>query len=109
MFVEITSNSCSVSKNETDYISGIQRWGMNQSSCETQCSEYSWCRGVQVDGSAWEWLNSYRLLSRDQPEPIDGWTPKNFGNWVEPAHWKNGIGSNYKCYEKIITGMFSIQ
>ena len=92
-----------------DYISGMQRtarW-MDKSRCETLCKQHSWCRGIRF--GRFVFVGICRLLSKKQPEPIDGWTAYDFGNWAEPAQWKNGRLPIYKCYEKIITGGFFIQ
>ena len=104
-YVERTSRKCSVTENGFDFISGMLRHGLNQISCETECNKYSWCRGVRFGSGI-----SCRLLSTEQPEPIDGWWFYNSGNWVEPAQWKNGASVDYySCYEKITIGAFSIQ
>ena len=83
----------------------MQRIGLDKRSCETQCKNYSWCRGIDF-GGGW---GVCRLLGKEQPEPIDGWTAKDYGNWAEPAQWKKSPNARYKCYEMIITGRHSNQ
>ena len=99
-----TSKACAVTEDGSDFISGVIRSGLDKFGCETQCKKYSWCRGIMVIGS------HCRLLSKEQPDPIDGWSAKDWtGNWAEPAQWKNSNFPGVECYEKIITGGFCIQ
>ena len=78
---------------------------MYRSRCEAECRKYPWCRGILVLNSGG---TTCRLLTKEQPSPIDGWEAKNFGNWAEPDQWKNGLEAVYKCYEKVLTGTFQI-
>ena len=40
---------------------------------------------------------------------MDGWTPRDFGNWAEPNKWKKGLTDyKYTCYEKVTTGICKI-
>jgi hypothetical protein len=77
----------------------------NHRQYQTQGKTNDWCRGIQFGGTD----DDCRLLSEEQPDPSskehpNGWTAYNFGNWAEPAQWKNGYISGFKCYEKIIPG-----
>ena len=103
MFVEQTSSACSVSENGRDYISGVWKKVADKNRCESKCRKYTWCIGIMI-GS----YGNCRLLTKVEPGPIPGWTADNFGNWAEPDQWKNGALSSYKCYEKIILGMYPI-
>ena len=103
-FVEKTAKACSVTLNHDDYISGIHKSGVDRNECEMECEKYPWCKGIQTSNS----FNWCRLLTKENPEPISGWTFNNAGNWAEPDQWKNGINGNFKCYEKVKTGTYPI-
>ena len=102
MFEEKTSTACSLTTGDNDYISGLQKTGMDKSSCETECIKYSWCRGILVKDS----VGPCRLLTEVEPDPIDGWSALLFGNWAEPNQWKNSGVNGFKCYARLSTGTF---
>ena len=67
------------------------------------CGKFSWCKGIRISTGG-----SCRLLAKDQPAPLSGWSPYDFGNWAEPDQWKNSAVSGYTCHAKDEEGVYPI-
>ena len=91
-----TTSACSVTEGTHDYISGLHKRNVDLESCKFECSKYHWCKGIMTHYA--EPLCT--LLTEEQIE-LSGWVFLNFGNWVEPNQWKNGINAAVRCFEKI--------
>ena len=103
-----TQSACSVTFLGDDFISGVEKSGVDKSSCEQECRMHSWCIGIRVVMPNSDGFDSCRLLTKEKPERKDGWNRAGFGNWAEPNQWKNGYefaNYEYKCYEKVATSM----